>query len=121
MVDKAEILKHIFDRNHVRRRGHLPLLNVREVLENEYQRQRHEEYMGKIIAMPEMLLLEGNYIARLRRRTGWNDWRPTSLARYGLRHHVLKVLKRIHRMRTAIVEPHYDTLNIVHFGEGPQA
>lgn len=117
MIDKAEILKHIFERNQIRRRAQLPLLDVRETLESEWQRQVHDQFWDTIIAMPEVARLEQKYIARVRRRTGWANWVPNSIAGIGMRNHALKVAKRIHRMRTGETQPYYNSPNMVVYGE----
>jgi hypothetical protein len=117
MADKAEILKHIFGRNQIRRQAQLPLLDVRETLESEFRRLTADEYMDKIVAMPELPRLTDKYIARVRRKTGWPDWVPNSISGMGMRHHILKVAKRIHRMRTGETQPHYNNPNMVVYGE----
>jgi hypothetical protein len=117
MIDKAGLLTQIFERNRIRREAQLPLLDVRATLEDEYQRQVRDEYWDKILSMPEVPRLNAKYIARVRRKTGWPNWTPNSVEGVGFRHHVLKVLTRIHRMRTGETEPHYNSPNMVVYGE----
>jgi hypothetical protein len=117
-VNEAAIRHEIFERNALRRRAQLPLLDAQAELEQAVAEARAREYHKLVqpIRAEFEKTLSLRWIARWQRRHQTERWPSGSAISIPMSRHCVRVCERILRMRSGLVRPPFVPRNIAIYG-----
>ena len=119
-VDRAAIFATICERNEIRRRARLPLLNVREEFDQSVGVAldcAFEELIKPIMdEFDHRISLK--WIARWQRKKKTDRWPSGMGITLLMGRHCRRVFERILRIRTGIVAPSYSPRHLTRYGGG---
>jgi hypothetical protein len=119
-LDRGAILSAIYQRNRLRRKARLPLLDVRDEFDQavgEAVDRAFEELLKPIRAEFDGRL-SLKWIARWQRKNKTDRWPSGMGISLLMGRHCRSVFERILRMRTGIVAPSYNPRHLTRYGGG---